>query len=291
MNDLREAQVRSPASPVTDPPLVTEVLIKEARRRQRRRWALSATAFAGVVGLVVALLNASDSAPPTTKGDHSPTIASPGDVAAFLARAEKGFAGKLLLRYSVQYGGGPKAVRGSVVMAQLSKTHWAYFSTPSVIDIHGAGTSSSVFGNPIGAQPGRYFCQRSAASSPWNCSDFSTAGMGGKAELLGPYPASAFVRGLQNAIAEYSGKATGEHVSPQPAYLVERDVNSRKASCLAFGKPARAIAIVCLDGANLVATYDIPSAVTGVGYSKAQLRSESTNVSHTLLALPALSTR
>jgi hypothetical protein len=266
----------------------TEVLIKEARRRQRRRWAFSALAILVAVGLVTALMGDS---PPPTKTGHGPTIASPGDVAAFLARAEKGFAGQLLLRYSVQYGTGPKSVRGSVVVAQLSKTHWAYFSTPSVPDIHGTGTTSSVFSNPIGAQPGRYFCQRTAASSPWNCSNFSTAGMGGNAELLGPYPPTALILGLQNAIVEYSGKATGALVSPQPAYLVVREVDSRKTSCLAFGKPANPVALVCLDAANLVASYDIPSAVTGGGYSKAQLRSESTNVSNTLLALPAIPTR
>ena len=104
----------------------TEVLIKEARRRQRRRWAFSALAILVAVGLVTALMGDS---PPPTKTGHGPTIASPGDVAAFLARAEKGIAGQLLLRYSVQYGTGPKSVRGSVVVAQLSKTHWAYFST------------------------------------------------------------------------------------------------------------------------------------------------------------------
>ena len=115
--------------------------------------------------------------------------------------------------------------------------------------------------------------------------------MGGNAELLGPYPPTALILGLQNAIVKYSGKAAGALVSPQPAYLVVREVDSRKTSCLAFGKPANPVALVCLDAANLVASYDIPSAVTGGGYSKAQLRSESTNVSNTLLALPAIPTR
>ena len=273
-------------TPLGDAPVdSTEVLIREARRRQRRRWACSALAILVAVGLVTALVGDS---PPPTKTGHGPTIASPGDVAAFLARAEKGSAGQLLLRYSVQYGTGSKSVRGSVVVAQLSKRHWAYLSTPSVTDIHGSGTTSSVFDNPIGAQPGRYFCQRTAAVSPWDCSNFSTAGMGGNAELLGPYPPTALILGLQNAIVEYSGKVTGEHVSPQPAYLVVREVDSRKTSCLAFGKPTNPVALVCLDAANLVASYDIPSAGY---YSKAQLRSESTNVSNTLLALPAVPTR
>jgi hypothetical protein len=111
--------------------------------------------------------------------------------------------------------------------------------------------------------------------------------MGGNAELLGPYPPTALILGLQNAIVEYSGKVTGEHVSPQPSYLVVREVDSRKTSCLAFGKPTNPVALVCLDAANLVASYDIPSA----GYhSKALLRSASTNVSNTLLALPAVPT-
>lgn len=275
--------------PLGDAPVEsTEVLIKEARRRQQRRWACSALAILVAVGLITALMGDLGGSPPPTETGHGATIASPGNVAAFLARAEKGFAGQLLLRYSVQYGTGPKSVRGSVVVAQLSKRHWAYLSTPSVTDIHGSGTTSSAFGNPIGAQPGRYFCQRTAAVSPWDCSNFSTAGMGGNAELLGPYPPTALILGLQNAIVEYSGKVTGEHVSPQPAYLVVREVDSRKTSCLAFGKPTNPVALVCLDAANLVASYDIPSAGY---YSKAQLRSESTKVSNTLLALPAVPTR
>ena len=34
---------------------------------------------------------------------HGPAAASPGEVAAFVSRAEKGFAGRFLFRYAVQY--------------------------------------------------------------------------------------------------------------------------------------------------------------------------------------------
>lgn len=63
--------------------------------------------------------------------------------------------------------------------------------------------------------------------------------MGTNAALLGPYPPSALTLGLQSAVVEYSGKLSGEHVTPQPAHLVVRDVDAHKLSCLVFGRPAR----------------------------------------------------
>ncbi len=263
-----------------------EVLIKEARRRQRWRWGFCALALIAAVGLLAGLLDTSSSSPPT-RDHHGPATASPGEVAAFVSQVEKGFSGQFLARYAVQYGTGRRAVRGSVVAAQVSKTKWAYISSPSFQDIHAAKSTSAVLESPVGERAGRYSCGRQSASSPWTCVSFSTAGMGTNAALLGPYPPSALTLGLQNAVVEYSGKTSGEHVAPQPAHLVVRDVDAHKLSCLVSGRPARPAALVCLDAANVITSYDIPPAVSNIAYSKAELRSYSTHVRHSVLALPA----
>ncbi|MDA8357518.1 MAG: hypothetical protein M0Z95_14765 [Actinomycetota bacterium] len=276
----------APAPLGDEPEQPAEVLIQEARRRQRRRWAFCALVLIAAVGLVAGLLGALGGSPPT-RAHHGPAIASPGEVAAFLSRAEKGFTGRFVLRYTVQYGTGRHALSGAVDVAQISKAQWAYFSTPSAQDIHATKSASAVFARPAREQAGPYSCERYGASSPWRCSSFSTAGMGTNAALLGPYPPTALLLGLQNAIAEYSGKLAGVHVTPQPAHLVVRDVDAHRWSCLAFGKPASPVALVCLDAANLIASYDIPGAVSSIAYTRAELRSRSSTVPRSALALPA----
>jgi hypothetical protein len=276
----------APAPLGDEPDQPAEVLIREARHRQRRRWAFCALALIAAVSLVAGLLGALGGSPPT-RAHHGPAAASPGEVAAFLSRAEKGFTGRFALGYTVQYGTGRHGLSGSVDVAQISEAQWAYFSTPSAQDIHATKSSSAVFEGPTSDQAGRYSCERYGASSPWRCSSFSTAGMGTNAALLGPYPPTALIHGLQSAIVEYSRKSTGMHVTPQPVYLVVREVDARKSSCLAFGNPARPVALVCLDADNVITSYDIPSAVTGGGYPKAQLRFWSRHVASSALALPA----
>ena len=274
----------APLSDEADQP--AEVLIRAARRRQRRRWAFCALVLIAAVGLVAGLLDARSGSPPT-RDHHGPAAASPGEVAAFVSRAEKGFAGQLMLRYAVEYGTGRQAVSGFVVAAQVSKSRWAYLSTPSAQDIHAARSTSAVFESPDGEQANRYSCGRQSASSPWRCSSFSTAGMGSNAALLGPYPPSALILGLQDALVEYSGKLTGVHVTPQPARLVAREGDAQKLSCLSFGNPARPVALVCLNSADVITSYDIPSVVSNIAYSKAELRSRSRHVPESMLTLPA----
>ena len=280
------APIDPSAAPLGDEPdRPAEVLIREARRRQRRRWAFCALAVVAVIGLVAGLLDALGASPPTG-ARHGRAVASPGEVAAFLSRAEKGFSGRFVLRYAVQYGTGRHAVSGSVVATQDSKSQ-AYISTPPIADIHAADSSSSVLVNPLGEEAGRYQCGRETAASPWSCSSFSTAGMGTNAELLGPYPPTALILGLQNAVVEYSGKPTGERVAPEPAHLVLRDVDARKLSCLAFGNPAMPVALVCLNAASVITSYHIPRAVSNIAYTTAELRSRSRHVPDAALTLPA----
>jgi hypothetical protein len=236
--------------------------------------ALTACAVAGIVVGCAATHGPARQGPPA-RASHGPAIASPAEAAAFLARAEKGFARRLLLRYAVWYTTGPQAARGSVVVAQLSPTRWVYFSTPEVTDMHGTGTSA-VFMNPASEPAGWYFCQRPAAASPWSCADMSAAAMGTRGELLGPYPPQALILGLQNAIALPIGR---------PAYLVIRQAGSRTSSCLAFGRPASPVALVCLNQAGVMTSYQIP--IADGYYVKADLRSYSTSVPGALLALPA----
>jgi hypothetical protein len=237
--------------------------------------ALLACAAAGIVVGHAATHSLAGQGPPA-RASHGPAIASRAEVAAFLARAERGFAGRLLLRYAVWYTTGPQAARGSVVVAQLSPARWAYFSSPGVTAIHATGTSSAVVMNPAGEPSGWYACQRPAAASPWSCADLSAAAMGTRAELLGPYPPQALILGLQNAIAIPIG---------QPAYLVIRNAGSRTSSCLTFGRPASPVALVCLNQAGVMTSYQIP--IDGSYYVKAELQSYSTTVPGTLLALPA----
>lgn len=264
----------------------TEVLIREARRRQRRRWAFCALALIATIGLVAGLLDALGGSPPT-RNHHGQAAASPGEVAAFVSRVEKGFTGQFFSRYAIQYGTGRHAVSGSVVAAQVSETKWAYISTPSAQDIRSAKSTSAVFENPVREPTGRYSCGRQSASSPWTCANFSTALMGTNAALLGPYPPSALTLGLQNAVVAYSGKVSGGHVRPQRAHLVVRDVDAHKLSCLSFGKLAHPVALVCLDAANVITSYDISPDVSNVAYAKAELRSRSSHVPNSVLALPA----
>ena len=103
----------------------------------------------------------------------------------------------------------------------------------------------------------------------------SAALMGTRAELLGPYPPQALILGLQNAIAIPIGR---------PAYLVTQEAGSR-TSCLAFGRPASPVALVCLNQAGVMTSYQIP--IDGSAYVKAELQSYSTTVPGTLLVLPA----
>jgi len=233
--------------------------------------ALLASAIAGIAVGCAATHGSARQGPPASASD-GPAIASPAEVAAFLARAEKGFAGRLLLRYAVWYATGPQAARGSVVVAQLSGARWAYFSTPDVT----TGTSSAVFMNPAGAPAGLYFCQRPAAAAPWRCAHVVAQAMGTLCELLCPYPPPALILGLQNAIAIPIGR---------PAYLVIPEAGARTSSCLAFGRSASPVALVCLNQAGVMTSYQIPT--DGSAYVKAELRSYSTTVPGTLLALPA----
>jgi hypothetical protein len=228
--------------------------------------ALLACAVAGIVVGRAATHSLAGQGPPA-RASHGPAIASRAEVAAFVARAEKGFAGRLLLRYAVWYTTGPQAARGSVVVAQLSAARWAYFST---------ATSSAVFMNPAGEPAGLYFCQRPAAASPWRCAGPAVNAMGTQGELLGPYPPMALILGLQNAIAIPLGR---------PAYLVIRQADSRTSSCLALGRPASPVALVCLNQAGVMTSYQIPT--DGSAYVKAELQSYSTSFPGTLLALPA----
>ncbi len=276
--------------PLCDQPTgPAEALIEEARRRHRRRRTFSLLALLAAIGLAAGLTDVFVGSRPPARAHHGPTIASPGEISAFLTRAEKGAARQFLLRYRVQYGAGPSAVDGSVVVAQLSRTRWSYTSTPSIHDIPARGSTSSVFTNPPGQLPGWYLCNRQAASSPWNCADMSKALMGSRAALLGPYPPIDLVLGLQNAISGYEGRTSTErkYVGPEPARLLDRGVGARTSSCLAFGNPARPVALVCLDATGVITSYDVPEASSDSAYTKAELRYLSRHVPAANLVLPA----
>lgn len=212
-------------------------------------------------------------------------VATPSEVSAFVGRAERAFAGQLLVTYRVAWTTGPKPARGTVVAAQLPGRRWAYLSTPSTFDIRAQGSSSAVFVDPGNGPAGLYSCGRLSATTQWECGNDSQAMMGTRAALLGPYPPQALTAGLQNAIADYSGQPTGEHVKAQPAHLVaRRKVGARALSCLAFGALTAPVAQVCLGSSGLITTYDIP--IAGDSYATAELLSSSRVVPSRFLALP-----
>ena len=268
-----------------------EALIEEARNRQRRRRRRGALAMvlAVAAGLGAFAFGGGGAArlPPVA-------VASPGAIGAFLGRAETALNSKYSVTYEVTVpyrGGSPR--RAEVIAAQLSNARTFYRETPAF----SASTSQSrttpawaiqgyeVFYGPSNDPHAIFSCTRPRASSPWSCvGPIEGLGMGGTFALQGAYPLQALVLGLENASASYTGKMA---TRPEPAFLLRRRVNGQEARCLEFGMLRHPLGNVCLNHDGVIASYDLPRAVTYSTYNTATLQNYSTQVNPDTFSLPA----
>lgn len=127
------------ADPSSPPEHGPEALIAEARARQRRRRrgiavavVLAAAAGAGTFAAFGGGGAAVSHRPP-------PTVASPGAIRAFLARAQRAFSGTFSVTYQVSIApaGHAPARQAEVTAAQRSRAEWLYRETPSFAPFSG----------------------------------------------------------------------------------------------------------------------------------------------------------
>lgn len=256
--------------------------------RDRRRVALgiavAAGAGAGMLGFGGAYAGSPSAA----------AVTSPGAISAFLARAQRAADGRYSMTYQVTIPQRGRAAGAAVVSAsQLSKSRTVYRETPAFSLPAPSSSTPGTFvwrthsyevfntSNPGGIVA----CTQRRPSSPWSCLGASPEiGMGGINQLLGPYPPQALVRGLQNAIATYTGKLA---IKPEPVLMLTRRVAGQKMQCLQFGGMTHPLGSVCLNPHGVIASYQLPAAVTYSTYATAALMHYSANVSRRTFSLPA----
>jgi hypothetical protein len=279
----REREVVSPGE--------LEALIKEARDRQRRRRRRIALAIALVAatGLGVLALGGGGASPPPPAA-----AASPGAIGAFLARAERALDGRYSVTYevTVPYRGG-SARRAEVIAAQLSRHRTFYRETPAFSgSTSQSGTTAAwalqsyevLYGSDTDPR-GIFSCTQARASAAWSCEGpIEGLGMGGTFALQGAYPLQALVQGLENASAAYTGKMASR---PEPAFLLSRRLAGHEVRCLEFGRLRDPLGSACLNTDGVIASYDLPPAVTYTTYNSATLQSYSTSVKAGTFSLPA----
>jgi hypothetical protein len=288
-----------------------EALIEEARRLQRRR-----RRRAGVVILVLGSIAAGTGAFAGFSaggGGQRPATArpaSPGQIRAFLAAAERATSGTFSVTYSVTVGYADGSdQRADVAAAQSSVGLFYYRETPSLrlTSPGGAAQSksyevfSAVSDGPrpglaehsphglVSAGPGLFSCARGFSPSSWSCIGPDRGiGMGTTGELTGPYPPQALLLGLQNAAEIYTGQPAPPATQPQRAFLFTRRLAGRALSCLGFGSPSRPLGTVCLEPDGIIASYQLPTAVSSSGYQSATLRGYAPTVGNGTFTLPAV---
>lgn len=272
-----------------------KALIAEARDHQRRRRARVALAILAAVAAALGLVVWSAGGGHAGRRPVTP-VASPEAVGGFLARAQRAADGRFTVVYRVTIPYRHRRARAAEVSAsQLSASTIVYRETPAFSPMapnpgapgtaHGwAAHGAEVFASSEGRH-GIFTCTQQRSSSPWACQGPDTQiAMGGTAELLGPYPPQALLRGLQNAAATYAGKLA---IKPEPAYLLTERVAGRELRCLRFGRAAHPLGSVCLNPDGVIASYQLSPRATSSTYSTATLVSYSTSVGRQTLLLPA----
>jgi hypothetical protein len=288
-----------------------EVLIEEARRLQRRRHRR-----AGLTVLLIAAVAAGAAAFAGFGGSGGGThrratsrAASPSQIRAFLAQAERGVTGTFSVTYAVtvpNHGGSVRDV--DVAAAQRSPAVLFYRETPSlsvsspagppqnesyeVFFASGASPRSGVREHArqglSSAGPGLFSCARGSSSSRWACTGpYQGIGMGTTSDLLGPYPPQALLRGLQNTAETYTGEPAPPAAQPQRAFLLTRRLASQTLHCLGFGPASHPLGTVCLEPDGIIASYDLPGALSSIAYQTATLRTYSPQVENGTFTLPA----
>jgi hypothetical protein len=287
-----------------------EALIEEARRLQRRR-----RRRIGLALLLVAAAAAGAAVFAGSSGGRGVArravsrSASPAEIAAFLAEAERGTSGTFSVTYevAVRYAGG-RVRHLDVAAAQISPGLFYYRETPSLQvsspagppqnqsyevfsasgDRSGAGVTARGRRGRSNAVPGLFSCTRQSVSSPWSCTGpYQGLGMGTTGELIGPYPPQALVFGLQNAAETYAGEPAPPATQPQRAFRFTRQAGGQTLNCLGFGLASRPLGTVCLEPDGIIASYDLPAATSSIAYETATLRAYSPLVQKATFTLPA----
>ena len=295
-----------------------EALIEEARRLQRRRRRRRAGLAISLIAVIAAGAAAFAGFGGTGSGgggggganrQATSRAASPGQIRAFLAQAERGVTGTFSVTYAVtvrSQGGSVRHV--DVAAAQRSPAVLFYRETPSLSVSGPAGPpqneSYEVFmasgASPragvrehtrqglSSAGPGLFSCARGSLSSRWSCTGpYQGIGMGTTSDLLGPYPPQALLRGLQNTAETYTGEPAPPAAQPQRAFLLTRRLAGQTLHCLGFGPASRPLRTVCLEPDGIIASYDLPGALSSIAYQTATLRTYSPQVENGTFTLPA----
>jgi hypothetical protein len=279
-----------------------EALIEEARRLQRRRRRRAGLAIALIA--VIAAGAAAFAGFGAGGGAHrraTSRAASPGQIRAFLAQAERGVTGTFSVIYAVTVryqGGGVRHL--DVAAAQRSPAVLFYRETPSLSVSRRAGPpqdeSYEVFAgireharqSGSTAGPGLFSCARGSLSSRWSCTGpYQGIGMGTTSDLLGPYPPQALLRGLQNTAEIYTGEPAPPAAHPKRAFLLTRRLAGQTVRCLGFGPASHPLGTVCLEPDGIIASYDLPGTQSSIAYQTATLRTYSPQVKNETFALPA----
>jgi hypothetical protein len=111
--------------------------------------------------------------------------------------------------------------------------------------------------------------------------------MGTTSDLLGPYPPQALLRGLQNTAETYTGEPAPPAAQPQRAFLLTRRLAGQTLHCLGFGPASHPLGTVCLEPDGVIASYDLPGALSSIAYQTATLRTYSPQVENGTFTLPA----
>jgi len=268
-------------------PLIEEAW--ERRRRRHRRWLAGGTLAAAIAAALGTLLSQGRAAapPPPPSVSAPPAQATPAQVSAFVAGAQRALNRRFTATYSVTL---PKlhgrSVHSTVVAVHRRTGPYVFRETPSFGTVGRAASSETFFAAGEGSRRGGYTCTRTAGQ--WSCmGPYRGIGMGTTWQVWGPYPPQNLFGGLQNAVATYSD-AVMTHTHRAPMYIVNRRLDRQSVRCLEFGRLHSPVGTVCLNRLGMIALYDVPEKLaTSSDYRIARLESYSTKVSRSAFKLPA----
>jgi hypothetical protein len=219
------------------------------------------------------------------------TAASPSEIAGFIARAQHALNGRFAATYrlSVQDAAGDRTAR--VLAGQTSPLMGFYVEQPSFappdLGRHAPGSAYAVFFGPQQDPRGLFDCWKTHTWSRWSCAGpYTGIGMSGTATLRGPYPPQALPLGLRNAVATDTGALPPQQqVQSPPAFLYQQRIAGQTLRCIQFGRARHPQGTICLNQADIVASYDLPTSVSNSVYRTATLLKYTTHIP--AVALPA----
>ena len=235
----------------------------------------------GIAAMVVMTLmvtgGCTTSTPPTS------SRATPKQISAFVARAEKGVQKEFTATYRTV--GTSISNYGDItsIAAVQSSSHFKY-------EAISGGYRYQVFFDPFRSSftvPGLYgqiyTCDAPLHEATWLCSQISSGNIGGI--LLGGYLPSNALGGLQALVEGFTFPALSRTV-----YLSQKVVAGRKLTCLNFGPELKPRATVCLTSEGIIGYYSSQVQAAAERLGTALLTSLSFHVSQAELTLPAKAT-